>query len=109
MIDYKVKTLGYGPAVQRFDDPETAIRAAMSYDHENVIFMCDSQDPTGQDVQFAYIWLNAIYLDEMASGDFVAAAERVSSEWPYKLNPESIPRKRPRRGSCQTFQSIYLR
>ena len=86
MIYYKVKSLAQGPTVRKFDDAESAIRAAMNYDHENVIFMCDSQDPTDQDVQFAYIWLNAIYLDEMASGDFVAAAERVSSEWPYKVD-----------------------
>lgn len=86
MIYYKVKALESGPAVRQFDDAETAIRAAMSYDHENVVLMADSQDPTESDVRFAYVWLNTISVDAMASGDFIAAAKRVANDWPYKYD-----------------------
>jgi hypothetical protein len=86
MIYYKVKALAQGPTVRKFDDAESAIRAAMSHDHENVIFMCDSQDPTDQDVQFAYCCLNTIHLEAIASGDFVDAANRVAADWPYKVD-----------------------
>ena len=83
MIYYKVKTLGSDSAERQFDDAEAAIRAAMSYDHENVVLMADSQDPIGQDVRFAYVWLNTISVGNMASKDFIDAAKRVANDWPY--------------------------
>ena len=85
MIYYKVKTLGADSTERQFDDAEDAIRAAMSYDHENIVLMADSQDPTESDVRFAYVWLNTISVDAMASGDFITAAQRVSNDWPYKI------------------------
>jgi hypothetical protein len=85
MIFYKVKQLAAPCTITEFDDPEEAIRGAMSYDHEHEVLMSDSQDPLGNDVRFAYIWLNKIHLGAMASSEFIAAAKKVGGEWPYKV------------------------
>ena len=68
-----------------FDDPESAIRAAMSYDHEREILMCDSQDPRNKHLLFAYIWLNKIHIDSIASSEFINAAKSVCCDWPYRI------------------------
>jgi hypothetical protein len=85
MIYYKVRHMVDGGEVQKFDSPEQAIRAAMSYDHEHEVLMADSQDPLGNDVRFAYVWLNTIHLGNTASSEFISAAQRVGSGWPYKV------------------------
>ncbi len=86
MIYYKVHNLGGNPCHDReFDDAESAVRAAMSYDHEHEVLMCDSQDPTDSHVRFAYIWLNTINLGATASSEFIVAAKRVSADWPYTI------------------------
>jgi hypothetical protein len=51
MIFYKVKQLAAPCTITEFDDPEEAIRGAMSYDHEHEVLMSDSQDPLGNDVR----------------------------------------------------------
>tara|TARA_R100001510_G_scaffold51080_1_gene50602 strand:+ start:307 stop:585 length:279 start_codon:yes stop_codon:yes gene_type:complete len=89
MIFYKVKPLALPQTAKAFETSIDAIRAAMSYDHEYVVLMSDTQDPLGQDVQFAYVCGNEITLDDMATADFIAAAKKVALEWPYKITNSS--------------------
>jgi len=90
MIYYKVKHMVFDGDLREFDDAESAIKAAMSYDHEHCIYQCDSQDPTDDHVKFGYVHLNILSVADMASTEFVNAAQRVCSAWPFKLAKNGV-------------------